>query len=275
MPRRELAGLVQGIWDVRTPAGLPDASLGLSILPIPAVSLAFQYGHPVHSALKGRAGRVRSTVAGIRDAALTVQAGGGARVVVANLTTLGARRLFRQSPAEFADLNLDLRLVLPPSRVDAIEERLAEAPSGAARIALVESFLVDCLQEAPGDRLVARAVELMQVDCWYRPVGELARALEIGERQLERRFLAAVGATPKKFARILRLRQVLEGGACGRPWAEVAQRSGYFDQAHLVREFSRMTGLPPGRFLRAALDGRHHDLNRQLGATVFSNTFFI
>jgi hypothetical protein len=100
--------------------------------------------------------------------------------VVANLTTLGARRLFRQSPAEFADLNLDLRLVLPPSRVDAIEERLAEAPSGAARIALVESFLVDCLQEAPGDRLVARAVELMQVDCWYRPVGELARALEIG-----------------------------------------------------------------------------------------------
>ncbi len=66
-------------------------------------------------------------------------------------------------------------------------------------------------------------------------IAELASALGVGERRLERAFRAHVGVSPKTFARIARFGaawRALELG--GRP-VEIAQ--GYFDQPHLVRDF--------------------------------------
>lgn len=274
-PRRELAGLVEGIWDAQTSTSSFAAPLRMSILPIPAVSLAFQYGCPVQSTLKGRADWVRSTVAGIRDSALAVAAGGGADVIVVKLTQLGARRFFRPPPNEFANLNLDLRLVLPPAQIEALESQLAEASSSADRIALVESFLIAHLNNIPADPLVACGMARLRAGGWGKPITALARDLGIGGRQLERRFLEATGATPKRIARILRFMHALQEGVAGKPWAQVAQQAGFFDQAHLVREFVSMTGNPPRRFLESAVSSSHRHINEQLGATVFSNTFFI
>jgi AraC-like DNA-binding protein len=77
------------------------------------------------------------------------------------------------------------------------------------------------------------------------PISEIAYALGIGLRQLQRRFRRETGLTLKQFARIRRFRE-----AAGellrqsqRPWCEVALDAGYADQAHLTREFSQMIGL--------------------------------
>jgi AraC-like DNA-binding protein len=85
----------------------------------------------------------------------------------------------------------------------------------------------------------------------------LARELGISERQLRRRFHAAVGYGPKTLARVLRFRRFVDAVDRGRTdLAHLAFDSGYADQAHLTRETTRLAGLPPAMFIR----GRRADL---------------
>jgi AraC-like DNA-binding protein len=98
------------------------------------------------------------------------------------------------------------------------------------------------------------------------PVERHAAEAGLSERQLRRRFAVAVGLRPKAYARVVRLHHALaaaHGAVAGgeRPdWAEIAVRSGCYDQAHLLAEFRHAVGAPPSallpdvRFLQAASD---------------------
>ncbi len=50
--------------------------------------------------------------------------------------------------------------------------------------------------------------------------------------------------------RLQRVFSLLEGRASV-TWSQIAQDSGCFDQAHLIREFRQLAGEPPEAFLRA------------------------
>jgi AraC-like DNA-binding protein len=90
-------------------------------------------------------------------------------------------------------------------------------------------------------------------------VGSLSRALHTSERQLLRRFRAAVGYGPKRLDRVLRFQRFLRrapavaGGDEG--LAGLAAELGYADQAHLTRECVVLSGLTPARLARG-LDDR-------------------
>ena len=77
-------------------------------------------------------------------------------------------------------------------------------------------------------------------------VAALARESGLSARQLHRRFVAAVGVTPKEFSRIRRVRSAIaELLDHGETWSRVAADLGYADQSHLVRDMSEVTGLTP------------------------------
>lgn len=79
--------------------------------------------------------------------------------------------------------------------------------------------------------------------------GTPRHALGIGDRQLRRRFLDAVGYGPKTLERILRFQRFLRLAEHERDLARLALDAGYADQAHLTRECTRLAGLPPARLL--------------------------
>ena len=78
------------------------------------------------------------------------------------------------------------------------------------------------------------------------PVPALASAVGLGERQLRRRFTAAVGYGPKTLARIVRFRVALGRVRAGEPLAAAALAAGYADQAHMTRELVALGGRTPG-----------------------------
>jgi len=85
-------------------------------------------------------------------------------------------------------------------------------------------------------------------------VTRLSAELAVSERQLRRRFDAAVGYGPKMLHRVLRFRQVLtelSGAPHNADLAELAVRAGYADQAHLTRETTSLAGQPPGALVRS------------------------
>ncbi|UGQ13927.1 helix-turn-helix transcriptional regulator [Yinghuangia sp. ASG 101] len=75
-------------------------------------------------------------------------------------------------------------------------------------------------------------------------VAGLADRVGLSGRQLHRRSVAAFGYGPKTLGRVLRLGRALELARGGEPFADVAVRAGYADQAHLAREVRSLAGVP-------------------------------
>jgi hypothetical protein len=74
----------------------------------------------------------------------------------------------------------------------------------------------------------------------------------LSSRQGRRRFTAAVGLGPKRFARIARLQWVMRQRqlAPAMPWGQLAAAAGCHDQAHLIHEFVALTGATPAALAR-------------------------
>ena len=64
---------------------------------------------------------------------------------------------------------------------------------------------------------------------------------------------AGLGISPKLLARILRFNRAVELSATPLAWAEVSQTCGYYDQAHMVRDFQQFSGYSPTEFARRRL----------------------
>lgn len=71
-------------------------------------------------------------------------------------------------------------------------------------------------------------------------------------------FDEAVGIAPSVWSRLRRLQRALAAAATGRDWAAVAQTCGYFDQAHLCREFAAIVGVSPAVWRRLARGDHNH-----------------
>jgi AraC-like DNA-binding protein len=90
-------------------------------------------------------------------------------------------------------------------------------------------------------------------------VDVLARELGRSRQHLARQFREYVGVGPKEFARVARLQRAIAAlqrratpGLAGPGLAALALDLGYFDQAHMSRDFNDLAGLTP----RAAREAR-------------------
>lgn len=133
-----------------------------------------------------------------------------------------------------------------------LEDALASAPLHD-RVRRAERVLLGRVR-APraDDDTVARAVALMRRARGGVAVRDVAAALGVGERRLERAFARHVGLAPKALARVVRLQhavRIIQRGA-PRPWTAVAYDAGYADQPHLVREFRALAGITPAAYAR-------------------------
>jgi AraC-like DNA-binding protein len=171
----------------------------------------------------------------------------------------GGAAAFFAGPADRAGeqlLNLD---ALWGHRAGAdLRERLAAAPTPRAKLDVVERVLrsraVRPLHADPG--LAFAVGELHR----GTPVALVAERCGLTGRAFTRRFTDNVGLTPKRFARVRRFQRALASIPHDRPvdWAEIAHRSGYFDQAHFVREFRAFTGLVPSAYRPRSATTRNH-----------------
>jgi AraC-like DNA-binding protein len=139
-----------------------------------------------------------------------------------------------------------------------VAEEMEEAPDPAAALALVAAAAFRLAGGGAPDGAVQAAVRGLRDPA--RRIERLAGDLGLSQRQLHRRFLAAVGYGPKTLQRVLRLRGFLATSAADvdSTLARAAFDAGYADQAHLARECRDLTGLTP-RELLGAMPPRSND----------------
>jgi len=116
----------------------------------------------------------------------------------------------------------------------------------------VESALVERLEKARAigarTQLVVRAARALEASADdIEAIPAVAKRVGVSERHLRQLFRDEVGVSPKRFARIARIRRAVANvGRVG--WAALAVDNGFYDQAHLNAEFRDLLGTTPREF---------------------------
>ncbi len=166
-------------------------------------------------------------------------------------TPVGCRPTLGLAPAAVRGRVVDLVDAWP--RASALRDDLANTASPEAALDVVEETL-----SRPGrfdTNALARceaAIEALTANP-ARPVAEVAAGLGVSHGHLDRQFVDQVGLSPLTLARILRVRELLDHIDVYESvaWATWATRLGWFDQAHLIRDFKRHTGVTPTEYAAA------------------------
>lgn len=218
-------------------------------VPFPGVPLIF--GLETAWKIDGPAGseREESFVAGMHDGPTLVQPESGRwSCIELRLTPVAAHRILRLAMHELANRTVAIDNVVPETRE--LGDRLRDTRSWPERFELVEAFLMRRLDltPAPAGEVVWSWEELRRTS-GRAPIAALAGEIGWSHRRLIAHFREQVGVAPKTVARVMRFDRAVQAVRSSEAGlAEIAFDSGYFDQAHMNREFQALGGTTPGAF---------------------------
>ena len=134
-----------------------------------------------------------------------------------------------------------------------LRERLGSAATPAIALQILEAELRSQLVAAPprGLELVNHTAVRLERSWGALPISSLADGAGISGNHLATQYASHVGVTPKRLARIYRFARLILSVDARHPvdWPVLAQTAGFFDQAHLSKEFKEFTGQTPTDYL--------------------------
>jgi len=250
-PSPVLEGFVKHFWAGYSDALPPDRSVQ-RILPDGCVELIFSAGDPMDSVVNSRdESSGRSFIAGQITQVLQLQARGRVDMFGVTLYPDAAYPLLGHALDEFTERSVDLRFAWGGAARE-IEERILNARDTDEKIGIIERALLDRLSSSDRDkdRVIAASVAAIERFCGMLSIERLAQDVNLSRRQLEKKFRHQVGLSPKRYARIMRFRHVLDlvkrDGIYD--WATLVATCNYHDQSHLIKDFRTFTGLSPSAY---------------------------
>jgi transcriptional regulator GlxA family with amidase domain len=190
-----------------------------------------------------------SAIVGLRTIARRMHTSAGGGMIVARLRPAHAGRFFGQSVHELFGETLSLDQAASPRDVARASSRLLGAQDDAERVAIFEELLLALSRPWQVDPLVLRALDAIDKTSGSVRISALARVVALSQDALEKRFRRSVGATPKQYASIVRLRRAVQAHATGMSLTQVSADARYCDQSHFTRHFRQVTGEAPRDFL--------------------------
>ncbi|MEJ0056024.1 MAG: helix-turn-helix transcriptional regulator [Bacteroidota bacterium] len=218
-------------------------------MPDTGLVIGFQY--------KGRLSRLQnetetslsiSGISGLADHSRTFKNSADIGTVLVFFKEAGATPFFRQPLHELFRESVSLDNFMLHSELLCLEEQLAEAKTDAKRIAVVERFLIGRMTHTQPDKLVMEALALIHKSKGNIRIKDLMDQLHISQSPLEKRFRQAVGTSPKKFASIVRLKNVIRHYGSAGSLTTLGYQTGFYDQSHFIKEFKAFTGDTPEKF---------------------------
>jgi AraC-like DNA-binding protein len=206
-------------------------------LPHPCVNLAIQAG--------------KSAIYGIGRRRFTVMLEGRDEVVGTKFRpgTFGA---FLEEPiATLTGRAIPVDAVFGRHAGSRLERDMRRAGNAKGKVALLEACIRaarPCLDEAA---IATRDATELALGCQeITAVEDLAERVGQSVRALQRAFHRHVGVSPKWVIRRARVQEAAERVALGQrvAWASLANELGYFDQAHLIRDFRAQIGETPAAY---------------------------
>ena len=231
-------------------------------LPSPYLTLIITLDDPLtvarHPSPADRPGDYRTLLGGLHTTPALITHPGRQSGVQVQLSPLGARALLGRPAGELAGRDMAADDVLGQAATE-LHERMRAAVDWPARFAILDQVLLaraDLDQQVSPD--IAEAWRLLVRSGGQIRAAELAGHVGWSPRYLRQRLRTETGLTPKAAARVTRFdraRRILQRHAVApadrtpMTLADVAAGCGYYDQAHLAREFRALAGCPPAAWL--------------------------
>ena len=246
-PAEALRPYVEHYWFVTSSAEEP-VDLRVDVFVDARADLIFNFGAPYARTVIGGARRTiaRSNLDAQRLVPIRIEQRGLVRTTgvrfhlggLAPFASIALREVTGQTPAPEQVLG---------SGVRALEASLEAEHDPDRQAAALDTFFLEALAPAPRLEGFARALGCAVEARGGASVEDMASAAGVSSRHLDRIFARHLGVPPKTLGTVLRFQRALaslmrepEGTL-----ADVAASAGYFDQAHFIKDFKRMTGGVP------------------------------
>ncbi|MES9991245.1 MAG: helix-turn-helix transcriptional regulator [Candidatus Thiodiazotropha sp.] len=199
-----------------------------------------------------------------------------------DLYPMALYELFRCAPKELTGEDLQLADLLGPAITSLMLEEMEASSSGQELIEIVERYLLQHLLQQvslrrleihSGDASIDSKQHTITTKGFSPPLpkddetlSQQARHFHKSERWLQKRYAEVYGMSFKQIQSNLRFHKTHQ-----QLWqtltrrqtinlTELAYQSGYFDQAHFIKDFKRYTGMTPGKYLKTNLGEQSHYL---------------
>ncbi len=217
------------------------------ITPDGCVELIFNFGSPYVLRTKPEATELPAAViVGFQNRPIPLVIRGKTRAVAARLFAWGALGLVEH------DVSKLTRTITPAGGGwGALEKRLREEVEHGRyedAVRTLEDFLIErAVARAYDPKIIQTAAKMLHHTKGRFRIAELADHCRMSVRQLERGFQRVVGTTPKTLARTLRFEEAQRRLMFDPETSltDLAHDSGYFDQAHFIKDFKEFAGKTP------------------------------
>ena len=153
---------------------------------------------------------------------------------------------------ELYNQNVPLQLIFK-QEVNEVESQLFEAKSFTERIAIVENYFFKLLI-SKGLRYnyerINNSIRKINQSKGIVDINDLALEACYSRKQFERNFSSLVGTTPKQFLKIIRFQHAIDKKSRDKSISltELTYQCGYYDQAHMINDFQKLSGLTPRQY---------------------------
>lgn len=243
-----LSDYIECFWALDGDGDHDPAQQPERLLPDGCIELVLNFGAPFREWIEDGRSQTQPTrlVVGQMTRPVLISPTGPVRILGVRFAPGGTLPFFSPPPGEFTNSMLPIDDIASALDRD-LDQLLFGASAFSKQLEILQSLLLRRLAayRDSGKSLRGVVTRIIQSGGQIQ-VDDLADEMGVSGRQLERRFVRDVGLGPKLLCRILRFQQVFRAvERADQTWARIAVDCGYYDQAHLIKDFGQFAGQAP------------------------------
>ncbi|MCF2444908.1 helix-turn-helix domain-containing protein [Dyadobacter sp. CY345] len=229
-------------------------NVGLRLFSDGNTGMVFNFGNPLmHLKNDDRITELlpMTFVYGQLDTYQNIVSTGNIKLLIVVFHPFGISTLLKIPAVELKNRILDLETFYS-SETKNLAEQIFNPLNMFFKIQLVENFLINNLSKNNRDsQLPFQAISLIHQHHGNLSVAQLTDTLQVSERKLQRTFEEHIGLSPKRYSGVIRVQHFLKllRKNSGISKTGLAYDAGFFDQAHLIREMRKISGITPSQYL--------------------------
>ncbi len=258
-PHQALTSFIRYYWRLKVPQ-LPVAGMAQQVL-AEGVELIFNLGSAFEMTTDNSSWKRIGTVSisGPLTKPMKMKADSQIDICGVCFRPGGAYAFFPYPAHEMTNGLSDAQEIWGTKGAGLVERFYNSCNSPQDRIEYLEGYFLKKLSDnSRQDERVLHAIKTIESQKGLINIDRVAKKAGISSRHLERKFKERVGLSPKQLSRSLRFKHFVSSKMQNpeESWLDTALDCGYYDQAHMIRDFKYYTGLCPSAYFdhSAAMD---------------------
>ena len=193
----------------------------------------------------------RAWISGLQKQAILYKNNPDSTIISVRFTTGGFFCLTKIPITAVDHIGMEAETVLGTS-FRHLYEQIINAPDVAGMFALIENYFLQYKMDHSTEHEIVRFID-ENID---KPVDWLVHKSGYSQKHVIHLLKKHTGFSPKYLQRLYRFHQVVKEAQNQKSkidWFSVVHRYGYYDQAHLIKDFSHFAGISPTDYIKSQM----------------------